>query len=158
MSLEFEIPLVALIFTLLINIVYFSKKNVKLIENKAYEVILITSLIVAIVHTIIHFISATKTLEALNEIYYPYINFANKILAILFAIIFTSFLNYTLIISYEKLREKIKKVVIGKSAFIIIFSILIFFTNIKLVRIGYVTNVVGATADITFIVVALSLF
>lgn len=158
MSLEFEIPLVALIFTLLINIVYFSKKNVKIIENKAYEVILITSLIVAIVHTIIHFISATKTLEALNEIYYPYINFANKILAILFAIIFTSFLNYTLIISYEKLREKIKKVVIYQIAFIIIFSIFIFFTNIKLVRIGYVTNVVGATADITFIVVALSLF
>ncbi len=157
MSLEFEIPLVALIFTLLINIVYFSKKNIKLIENKYYEVILICSLIAAILHTIIHFIAATNTLEVLNETYYPFINFVNKILAVLFAIVFTSFFNYILLITKENLKNKIKQIIVGNLIFIIIFSIIISFTNIKIIRIGLVTNVIGATADYTFIVVAVML-
>ena len=41
MSLEFEIPLVSLIFILILNIVYFSKKRADLEENKPYKVILI---------------------------------------------------------------------------------------------------------------------
>lgn len=157
MSLEFEIPLVALIFTLLINIVYFSKKNIKLIENKCYEIILICSLIAAILHTIIHFIAATNTLEVLNETYYPFINFVNKILAVLFAVVFTSFFNYILLITKENLKNKIKQIIVGNLIFIIIFFIIISFTNIKIIRIGLVTNVIGATADYTFIVVAVML-
>ena len=60
MSLEFEIPLVSLIFILILNIVYFSKKRADLEENKPYKVILISSLIVATIDTVIHIICSAN--------------------------------------------------------------------------------------------------
>ena len=45
-SLEFELPLVSLLFILILNVVYFSKKKVNLVENKAYAAILVISLII----------------------------------------------------------------------------------------------------------------
>ena len=90
MSLEFEIPLVSLIFILILNIVYFSKKRADLEENKPYKVILISSLIVATIDTVIHIICSANTFESIVNNYYTLLNYLNKILSALFSVIFSS--------------------------------------------------------------------
>ena len=62
-SLEFELPLFSFIFILLLMIFYFSKRKLDLIENKTYEVILVSSLVAAFLDTMVHFISAFTTFE-----------------------------------------------------------------------------------------------
>ena len=74
MSLEFEIPLVAFIFILILNIAYFTKKRIDLVENRPYKVILVCSLIVSFIDTIIHFICAVNPFDVLVTDYYQFFN------------------------------------------------------------------------------------
>ena len=154
-SLEFELPLFSFIFILLLSITYFLKKKVKLVENKTYEVILVSSLIASFIDTVIHFISALNTLDALNTTYYVLIDQLNKIISTLFAIIFSCLLIYTMIITFKKVRENPKKLIIGTSVFILIFFIIISFTNVDIIEIGTVRNTTGGPIDLAYIAVAL---
>lgn len=154
-SLEFELPLFSFIFILLLSIVYFLKKKVKLVENKAYEIILVSSLIASFIDTIIHVISALNTLEALNTTYYILIDQLNKIISTLFVVIFSCLLIYTLIITFKKVRENPKKLVIGTTILILIFYIIISFTNIDIIEIGTVRNTKGGPISLGYIAVAL---
>jgi len=154
-SLEFELPLVSFIFILLLSIVYFSKKKVKLIENKTYEVILMSSLISSFIDTIVHIISALNTLETLNSKYYVFIDMMNKLISTSFVIVFSCLLIYTLIISYNKIREKPRKLIIGAIGFVLLFFIAINFTNIEILEIGTVRNVTGLTILMGYIAVAI---
>ena len=156
-SLEFEIPLISFIFILLLSIVYFSKKKVKLIENKTYEVILISSLISSILDTIIHLISALNTLDTLNNKYYFFIDYTNKIISTIFVIVFSCLLAYTIIISYKKIKENPKKLFIGLIIANIIFFLIVNFTHIQILEFGTVRNVTGLTILLGYIVVALLL-
>lgn len=53
--IEFEIPFVCLIFTLLIAIVFFKKKKVKIEENYYYKNVLIFTLLVNITNFVSHY-------------------------------------------------------------------------------------------------------
>lgn len=154
-SLEFELPLFSFIFILLLSIIYFLKKKVKLVENKTYEVILVSSLIASFIDTVIHFISALNTLDALNTTYYVLIDQLNKIISTLFVIIFSCLLIYTMIITFKKVRENPKKIIIGTSIFILIFFIIISFTNVDIIEIGTVRNTTGGPISLGYIAVAL---
>lgn len=154
-SLEFELPLFSFIFILLLSIIYFLKKKVKLVENKTYEVILVSSLIASFIDTVIHFISALNTLDALNTTYYVLIDQLNKIISTLFVIIFSCLLIYTMIITFKKVRENPKKIIIGTSVFILIFFIIISFTNVDIIEIGTVRNTKGGPISLGYIAVAL---
>ena len=157
MSLEFEIPLVSLIFILILNIVYFSKKRADLEENKPYKVILISSLIVAAIDTVIHIICSANTFESIVNNYYTLLNYLNKILSTLFSVIFSNLFFYTLLITYDKVRKNPKKI---STIFIIaniVFSVIMLFTNIKLVDAKVATNVTGATTMLGYAMVAVML-
>ena len=154
-SLEFELPLVSFIFILLLSIVYFSKRKVKLIENKTYEVILVSSLISSFVDTIVHFVSALNTLEVLNSKYYIFIDYMNKLISTVFVVVFSCLLIYTLIISYKKIREKPRKLVISTIVMVMLFFVSVNFTNIEIFEVGTVRNVTGLTILIGYIVVAI---
>lgn len=154
-SLEFELPLVSFILIVMLVIVYFSKKKVPLLENKAYEVILITSLMSSAVDTIIHIISATNTLESLNTIYYVPIDFMNKIISTCFVIIFSALFVYILIISYKNIRENPKKLLIGVTIIDILFFIVTLFTHVEILEVGTVRNVTGATISLGYFMVAI---
>lgn len=154
-SLEFELPLVSFILIIMLVIVYFSKKKVPLLENKAYEVILIISLISSAVDTVIHIISATNTLEALNTTYYVPIDFMNKIISTSFVIIFSALFAYILIISYKKVRENPKKLLIGITVVDVLFFIVTLFTHVKILEVGTVRNVTGATISLGYFMVAI---
>ena len=157
MSLEFEIPLVSLIFILILNIVYFSKKRADLEENKPYKVILISSLIVATIDTVIHIICSANTFESIVNNYYTLLNYLNKILSALFSVIFSSLFFYTLLITYDKVRKNPKKISTILIIANIVFSVIMLFTNIKLVDAKVATNVTGATTMLGYAMVAIML-
>ena len=158
MTLEFELPLVSFIFILMVNIVYFSKKNIKLIENEFYERILIFSLIEAFINTFIHLICASNSLEVLTIKYLGLFNILNKVLVVTFYYVFASLFMYILIISYPKLKNKIKKLKLFFVISVIIVAISTLFTNIKLVEIDNVTNVVGSTVIFGYILIGVMIF
>ena len=157
MSLEFEIPLVSLIFIIILNIIYFSRKRIDLIENKPYEVILISSFLVSAIDTIIHIICSINTFNDIVIKYYNLFNYLNKILSILFVVIFSSLFCYTMMITYEKIKKNCKKIIIVLSCINIIFSVVMLFTNIELIDAKFATNVTGLTIILGYMMVALML-
>lgn len=157
LSLEFELPLVSFIFISLLTSVYFVKRKVSLIENKAYEVILISSLIASFTDTIVHIISATNSLNSLNNKYYFIIEFMNKIISTLFVIIFSCLLAYVLIISYKNIRKNPKRMVLCFVIIDILFFIIVCFTHVEIIQIGMVRNVTGLTIFVGYILVAILL-
>jgi signal transduction histidine kinase len=154
-SLEFELPLVSFILIALLAIVYFSKKKIHLLENKAYEVIIFSSLISSGIDTFVHIIGATNTLSQLNSTYYVLIDYMNKIISTCFVIVFCSLLSYILIISYKRIRNNPKNILIGNILFISMFFITTFFTHVKIIEVGTVRNVTGTTISLGYLVIAL---
>ena len=157
MRLEFELPMISMIFILLLNIVYFSRKKVNLLENKAYSIILICSLFESMIDTIVHYICSINSFNVLRTNYYSFFNNINKVLSTLFVIIFMSFLSYILIITYEKIRKNIKKLLIADLSILFCFMFIMLFTNIELVQKFSVINVVGSTATMGYVFVAIFL-
>ena len=158
MSLEFELPLVSLIFMIFLSVIYFNKEKVELVENNMYKKIIIYSLLEIFINTVIHIICALNDFSIISTTYYPLFNFLNKILSTLFVGIFVSLFNYILIITFPSIRDNYKKVEIAGLIVEVVFFIVMLFTSIKLVEIGNVTNVVGSTATIGYIVVAILIF
>lgn len=155
MSLEFEIPLFSLIFIILLGGIYFSKKRIKLLENKTYELILIFSFLEIIIDTIIHFICAIYEFDIIVADYYQLFNFLNKILSMLFIMIFSCLFCYTIMITYEKIKKQPKKLIYSLIGINIVSALVLSFTNIELVDVGLVTNVKGSTITIGYSIVAL---
>ena len=157
-SLEFEMPMLACIFLLMLLIVYFSKKRVKLPENNFFNIMLISSFIMSILDTFIHILCAMNTFEILQRDYFAVIDIANKIFGMLFIIIFTSFLSYLIIISKGKNKVDLNKVYRTLLILYCFFAGLLLSTNIELVEVENVTNVKGSTIVVSYIVISISLF
>ena len=102
MSMEFEVPLVCLIFMVLLIIIYFSKRRVNLAENKMYESIIVFSFFEILINTIIHFICALNPFDVVVSVYYDLFNVLNKFLAVSFILVCASLFCYTLMITYDK--------------------------------------------------------
>lgn len=155
MSLEFELPLFSLIFIILLSGIYFTKKRIKLVENKTYELILIFSFLEIVIDTVIHFICAIYDFDIIATEYYQLFNFLNKILSLLFIMIFSCLFCYTVMITYEKIRRNPKKLVYSLIGLNIVSALVLLFTNIELVDVGLVTNVKGSTITIGYSIVAI---
>ena len=156
-SLEFELPLVSLIFIVILSVVYFSKKKIQLIENKMYEVMLFASLMSSIADTIVHFISAHSTLYELNNKYYYIVDFLNSFISTMFVVVFSSLLIYTLFISYKRFRSNYKMIFSISLVVNFIFFIITLFTHINIEEIGTVRNTSGLTITLGYGLVALLL-
>ena len=157
MSLEFEIPLVSFIFVIMISIVYFSKKKLNLVENKAYKVILICSIIEIAIDLGIHILCSLNSFSVIESSYYNLLNILNKILSQLFIIIFSSFLYYIIVITYRK-QVDTKKIFVPLLILNVISFLVLQSTKIKLVKVGSVTNVTGSTTMFGYGIVAILLF
>ena len=156
--MEFEIPLISFIFILFLLISFYSKKRVNFVENKTYEVILITSLISSLLDTIVHVMSALTTYDVLSTKYYVIVDYINKFVGTSFVVVFTCLLSYVLLISYRKLRDNPK--VIWR--FIIITSLLFFcfanFNHVTITEEAFARNTTGLTISGAYVIVAIELF
>ena len=157
MSLEFELPLFSFIFVLILNIAYFSKKRIILIENKCYEGILKLSLLFTILDTIAHLICSIYQYEIIVGELFTFFNLLNKVNVLLMCLVFGLLFVYTLFISYEKLRSNYKKVLIPFAVGIIVVIISLMYTKVDILSIGEVTNVRGTTIILGYIYVILLL-
>lgn len=154
-SVEFEMPLVSLIFIGMLCFVYFRKEKVKLEENKYYDMILVASLIETLLDTIAHFICAIKGFEAVNTPFYiSLLTWLNRFMIVCFSVVVSSFFAYVLTITYKKIRENSK--IIGISMVLMNVSVFVIslFLNLKLVAIGTVTNVSGSLISLGYVVIA----
>ena len=158
LSMEFEIPLISFIFILFLLISFYSKKRVNFVENKTYEVILITSLISSLLDTIVHVMSALTTYDVLSTKYYVIVDYINKFVGTSFVVVFTCLLSYVLLISYRKLRDNPK--VIWR--FIIITSLIFFcfanFNHVTITEEAFARNTTGLTISGAYVIVAIELF
>ncbi len=157
LSMEFEIPLVSLIFILFLMIIFYSKKRVDLVENKVFEIILITSFISAVFDTIVHVISALYSYEVLITDHYFLVDIINKIVATAFVLIFTSLLCYVLLISYRKLRDKPKPLWILITVVSVIFFIIINFFHVTVTEADFSRNTTGFPIIFAYAIVAIDL-
>ncbi len=157
MPLEYQVPLVSFLFILIINSVYFLKRKVNLIENKAYCIILIGSLIVSIIDTILHIISSNcDEIQILK--YMQFVIISNKIMSSLFCIIFSSLLTYIVLISYKKTKENFKIFGISLSIVNILIILFIFLSKVEVINAGTARNVSGNSIMIGYLFVGLILF
>jgi len=156
-SLEFEIPLVSFLFILMLAIIYFSKKRIKLVENKPYEIILISSLIASALDTIVHIVSAFNTLETLQNQLYPFIDLMNRIVGTFLVVIFTFLLCYIILVSYEKARKNSRKLINLFAAFDLLFFVISNFMHVEIQDFGVSRNTSGPTIIFGYLVVALLL-
>lgn len=157
MSLEFELPLVALIFIVILLIVYFVKPKVKLFENKMYEIILILSSIEIVFDTYIHFLAAIVGFDVLSTKYLTLLVFLNKFLSVIFVMIVEALLSYILIISYNKIRENYKLILYPSIFVTLALAIYIFSLDVEIIKVGNVSNSTGSAINFTFSIVALFL-
>ncbi len=145
-SMEFEIPLVSLIMLILLIVFYLSKENLKLIQNKIFKVILISSLLEAFLNFLVHLICSVRPYEILISIpYYNFFNLLNKVLVILFIIIFESLFCYVLVISSGSSKIKSKKVRVPLLIVNILSLIVLSFSKISIINANTAINVVGST-------------
>ena len=145
-SMEFEIPLVSLIMLMLLIVFYLSKENLKLIQNKIFKVILISSLLEAFLNFLVHLICSVRPYEILISIpYYNFFNLLNKVLVILFIIIFESLFCYVLVISSGSSKIKSKKVRVPLLIVNILSLIVLSFSKISIINANTAINVVGST-------------
>ena len=110
-TMEFEIPAIATLLLIMLCYFYFSKKRIVLIENRTYEVMLITALVSSILDTIIHIICATHTFARIQTDYYDLLNFLNKFVSTGFVLVFSMLCLYTILISKQKIRNNSKKII-----------------------------------------------
>lgn len=155
--IEYEIPFVCLIFTTLISIVFFVKKKVKLEENKYYENILKSALIVHITNFISHYFASIYAVENINDKFALIFAVINKIGSFFIVVITINLLLYILFISFEKVKKNITKIHKIIYFIYIIIGALIFTLNFEVYKIGGVTSGKGSAVTFTFAIVLLNL-
>ena len=157
MSLEFEIPLVSLIFITILNVVYFTKKNINLIENKFFEKILISSLITTFLNTVIHLIFSIYDFNYVISNYDSTMTFLNKIAFTLVIFISLALFSYLLIISFEKVKKNSKYLNLGIYLISIFVFIIMLFSEFEFVDMSLVTGAKGPAVDITYILIFINM-
>ena len=154
-SVEFEMPLVSLIFISMLIIVYVSKKKIKLVENRYYEIILGASFFEVLIDTIAHLICAIKGIDALQTVFYVQLfNWLNRFMVISFIVVLTSLLCYILYISYESIQKKYHILDYFLIGFNVLSFISLLFFDVEIYSIGTVTNVRGGIIDVGYAIIA----
>ena len=155
MTLEFELPLISLLFLILLIVVYISKKKVNITENKLYYTILASTFISTVCDTILHFNGAMHSYDEIIAKYLPLANVLNKIIVSSYIVIFSCLFMYILLITYNDLKKKFNKLI---SYGIIVDVFLIFillFTKIEPIKVGGVTNVQGSTSTYGYMIIGI---
>lgn len=142
------LPACSIFFSMLLCIVFFSKKRVDLIENKIYGLMLIVSAIDSILVTLLQAI----TLDGVNKLDIMLVESLNKIDFIMLMTFVAAILLYTLIISFDKVRKNFNKIIKYIIPIFTIIWILMLCLNVELIQEKNVYSVAGGGVLLTYIV------
>jgi len=156
--IEFEIPFVCLIFTLLISIVFHTRKKVELEENYYYKNILIFTLLVNITNFISHYMASIYAKDIIEPWFADVFANINKLGSLFIVIITSNLLSYILYISFEKYRKNFSKFKFINNILYFIIGIFIFLLEFNVHKVGEVTSGDGSAVILTFVLVFITLF
>ena len=155
--IEFEIPFVCLIFTVMILIVFFSKRKIELEENYYYKNVLILTMMVNITNFISHYGASIYMVNTVDCWYASIFAIINKIGSWLIIIITFNVMSYILYISYEKYRKRFKLYRNINNFIYVIVGIMIAFLKFNVVKVGALTSGNGSAVNLTFALVFFNL-
>lgn len=155
--IEFQIPFVCVIFTILISIIFFTKKKIDLEENYYYKNILIFTLLVNSTNFISHYLASIFAQGHITEGFTTVFSNINKLGSLFIVIITTNILSYILYISFPKYREKFKRNKIINYISYIIIGIIIFLLEFNVYQVGGITSGEGSSVTFTFSLVFIDL-
>lgn len=155
--IEFEIPFVCLIFTVMILIVFFSKRKIELEENYYYKNVLILTMMVNITNFISHYGASIYMVNTVDCWYASIFAIINKIGSWLIIIITFNVMSYILYISYEKYRKRFKLYRNINNFIYVIVGIMIAFLKFNVVKVGAITSGNGSAVNLTFALVFFNL-
>lgn len=155
--IEFQIPFVCLIFTILISIIFFTKKKINLEENYYYKNILIFTLLVNSTNFISHYLASIFAQGHITEGFATVFSNINKLGSLFIVIITTNILSYILYISFPKYRDKFKRNKIINYISYIIIGIIIFLLEFNVYQVGGITSGEGSSVTFTFALVFIDL-
>lgn len=156
--IEYEIPFVCLIFTALLNVVFFAKKKVKLEENFYFKNVLIFTLLVNITNFISHYGASIYLVDTVDNWFTNVFANINKLGSLFIIIITFNVMSYIFYISFEKYRKNIKLSKSIKFILYFIFGILLFLLEFNVIKNGNVTSGEGSAVTLTFVIVFINLF
>ena len=140
---ELQLPICALFFSILLCIVYFSKRRVKLIENKIYVVMLLMGLLDNIILTIERILVRSGNINDVTSLINTILQITNKIDFIALIILCTCLFLYTLVISVPKIKNKMNSIIKVFGVIDIAIFIYIMFLNVDLITSGSIVSVSG---------------
>lgn len=148
---EVMIPICAIIFSLLLIIVYFTKRRINLLENKMYCVMLICVFIDSILVTLEKFLVMNKELSSITEITKFIVGVLNKIDATTLIVLTASLFLYIYTITIKPTNKEFKKTVNITIFTNIIFTIMIFLLDVYLISSGEIISISGTALYPTYI-------
>lgn len=155
--LEYEIPLVCLIFTAMICLIFFTKKKLELEENYYFKNVLIFTLLVNISNFVSHYGASIYLVDGVDSWYADIFSIVNKIGSWFIVIITFNVMSYMLYISFEKYRKNFKLYNKINNFLYIIIGIAITLLEFKVIKVGEVTSGEGSAVILTFALVFLNL-
>lgn len=155
--IEYEIPLVCLIFTSLITIIFFIKEKIELEENYYFKHVLIFTLLVNISNFISHYFASIYLVDTLDSWYTQVFEIMNKIGSWFIVTITFNVMSYILYISFEKYRNKFKLYKNINYIILGIVGILILLLDFDVYKIGAITSGKGSAVTLTFSIVFINL-
>lgn len=153
MILEIFMPIWAIVFSLLLIIVYFSKKRINLYENNMFSIMLVCIFIDSILVTLEKTLVIGKTLNEIPELTNFIICTMNRFDAGILIIFTNCLFLYTILVTTKISNKstKFKKIMYGTIAFDIIMFILIFILNINLIESNNIITITGPFLIPTYI-------
>lgn len=155
--IEYEVPFVCLIFTIMISIVFFAKEKIELEENSYFKKILIFTLLVNTTNFISHYFASIYLKNGIDNWYSSVFALINKLGSLFLIIITINLVSYVFYISFNKYKENIKLFRILNNILTIVIGILIFILKFNVYKIGGVTSGNGSAVILTFSIIFFNL-
>ena len=140
------LPTCSIFFSVLLCIIYFSKKRIKILENRAYSFMVVFVLITSIIESFLQFITLNGTNATTDMFAYV----LNRITFILVLNYFFCLFIYIMLISNSKTAYYLKKYMIHIIAAKILFVILILLLKINIIENDGYYSITGSAVQLTY--------
>ena len=155
---ELQLPICALFFSILLCIVYYSKKRVNLIENKLYQIMILSGVLDSVIVTTERIIVAGKKLETINNFNKYILQLTNKIDFIILIILTSALFIYTVLITLNLPKKIIKNLIIIVSSIDLFFSIIVSVLSVNLIAKNEIISINGTAVFPTYLICGIYLF
>ena len=148
---ELYLPLCGAVFSLLLCIVFFSKKRLWLIENKVYGVMIVAGFLDSLIVSIERILVIDGKLSSVTPVINAILTITNKLdMGVLIVFVTGAFL-YTLLITYPKTKDNFEQWLKITALIDSIIYFIILILDVKLIESNNIVSVQGSAFVVTYI-------